>query len=174
MKTDMTLDKTSTKRESNRMDEQHYRFQLSAEFNQFYLQDEASEGEATWSIEEELNNVALDAGLIAVGTECDRVVPVEIHISASEPLLDVEAWDHIVECTIDVPSGHLVVCGCVDDFPTAARIELDPGKYRARICYGNLIIAHGYGRMFRLRSTTVDRGFEDHRFDNNLYTLRLS
>ena len=32
------------------------------------------------------------------------------------------------------------VAGCTDYFPDAARIDLPPGSYRARICYGGLSI----------------------------------
>ena len=47
-------------------------------------------------------------------------------------------WDQVNECDIDVPSGKIVVAGCTDYFPEAARIEVQPGHYRARIYYGNL------------------------------------
>jgi hypothetical protein len=42
------------------------------------------------------------------------------------------------ECTLDVQSGRIVIAGCTDYFPTAARIEVSPGSYRARLYYGNL------------------------------------
>jgi hypothetical protein len=37
-----------------------------------------------------------------------------------------------------VTSGRLVVAGCTDYFPDAARIDVPPGSYRARIYSGNL------------------------------------
>ncbi len=121
-----------------------YRFKLSAEFNQFYLQDELAEGEVDWTEEEGRNKLALSFGIIAVGTNCDRVVPVEVQILSSEPPLNLESWDHLAECSIDVPSGRLVVYGCFEDFATAARINLEPGRYRARVCYGNQYSCNDY------------------------------
>ena len=114
-----------------------YRFEVSAEFNQFYLKDELAKGVVDWNEDECWNNFASDDGLISVGTNCDRIVPVEVYILNSEPPLDLRPWDHLVECTIAVPSGCLLVGGCFDDCETAGRIELNRGTYIARLCYGN-------------------------------------
>jgi hypothetical protein len=43
-----------------------------------------------------------------------------------------------MECSIEIPSGKIVVAGCTDYFPDAARIPVKPGNYRARIYYGDL------------------------------------
>jgi hypothetical protein len=114
-----------------------YRFHLSAEFNQFFIQDELADAEVDWTEEEGRVNLALNDGIIAVGTNCDRVVPVEVQILSSEPPCNIESWDHLVDCTIHVTSGRLAVYGCCEDLTTAARINLDPGRYMARVCYGN-------------------------------------
>lgn len=123
---------------------QYYYFELSAEFGQFYLQDELAEGEVDWNEQEASDNLALSFGIIAVGTNCDRIVPVEVQILSSEPPLNMEPWDNLVECRIDVPAGRLVVLGCVEDFARAARINLKPGSYRARVCYGNQYSCNDY------------------------------
>lgn len=65
-------------------------------------------------------------------------VPVVVEIAENPPGDDLMAWDQVNECSIDAPSGRLVVAGCTDYFPDAARIELPAGTYRARIYYGNL------------------------------------
>jgi len=114
-----------------------YRFQLLAEYNQFYLQDEFADEEVDWDESEGRNQLALKPATIAVGTLCERVVPVVIHVRELEIEQRLEDWDQIIDCNIDVPSGRLVVVGCCEGFKKAARIELNPGKYRARICYGN-------------------------------------
>jgi hypothetical protein len=61
-----------------------YRFELSAEFYQFYLQDELVEIEVDWTEQEIRDNLALSSGPIVVGTICERIVPVEVQILASE------------------------------------------------------------------------------------------
>lgn len=65
-------------------------------------------------------------------------VPVVVEITDSEPDANLSAWDHVNECSLDVPSGRIVIAGCTDYFPDAARIELAPGSYRARLYYGSL------------------------------------
>ena len=42
------------------------------------------------------------------------------------------------ECDLAVQSGRVVIAGCTDYFPDAARIDLSPGQYRARVYYGKL------------------------------------
>jgi hypothetical protein len=55
----------------------------------------------------------------------------------SEPTVDLSAWDHVAECSLSVPTGRIVIAGCTDFFPDAARIEIDAGDYRARVsCAG--------------------------------------
>ena len=63
-------------------------------------------------------------------------VPVVVEVSDSEPVEDTSTWDQVNECTLDVQSGRIVVAGCTDYFPDAARIEVSPGWYRARLDYG--------------------------------------
>jgi len=65
-------------------------------------------------------------------------VPVVVEVADEAPDDDASAWDHVNECSLDVSSGRLVIAGCTDYFPDAARIELPPRSYRARIYYGNL------------------------------------
>jgi hypothetical protein len=65
-------------------------------------------------------------------------VPVVVEITDSEPDADLSAWDHVNECSVEVSSGRVVIAGCTDYFPDAARIELVPGSYRARLYYGSL------------------------------------
>lgn len=65
-------------------------------------------------------------------------VPVTIEIRDGAPDEPLGEWDQMNECSIEITSGRLVVAGCTDYFPDAARIELPPGHYRARILYGDL------------------------------------
>lgn len=83
--------------------------------------------------------LALTNGTIGVGTVRNMNVPVTVEIGDIAPEEnDLSAWDQVNECSIDVSSGRLVVAGCTDYFPEAARIDLAGGTYRARIYYGNL------------------------------------
>jgi len=119
--------------------ERHH-FELFADYFQFYIQDEPVEGNLydSWDQAAVDRLLALTEGTIGVGTVRNMTVPVEIEIHESIPGTAFDEWDQVNECSIDVKSGCLVVAGCTDYFPEAARIKVAPGTYRARVLYGNL------------------------------------
>lgn len=120
---------------------QRFEFDLFADYFQFYLQDEGVEGNLaeSWTKEAVNRLLALAPGTIGVGTVRNMNVPVVIEVAENEPAEhDHDCWDQVNECSIDVPSGRIVVAGCTDYFPEARRIEVAPGSYRARIFYGDL------------------------------------
>jgi hypothetical protein len=117
-----------------------YSYTLFADYFQFYLQDEDADGDLSesWTDQATRDLLAVAHGIIGVGTVRNMDVPVEVEVHDSEPAYDASQWDHIVECGIDVPSGKIVIAGCTDYFPDAARIHISPGSYRGRVHYGNL------------------------------------
>jgi hypothetical protein len=118
-----------------------YQYQLFADYFQFYVEDENPEDttEHIWDAKRTVEvGLALGKGIIAVGTERNFTVPVSLEIHDSEPDDDFSMWDRVNECSIDVPSGTLVIFGCTDYRPDAARVQVDPQCYRARIYYGGL------------------------------------
>jgi hypothetical protein len=118
-----------------------YRYELFADYFQFYLQDEHADGNLgdSWTPQATEDRLALAPGTIGVGTARNMNVPVTIVVRDSAPEPDnFENWDHVCECSIALPSGRLVVAGCTDYFPDAARIRVTPELYRARIYYGDL------------------------------------
>jgi hypothetical protein len=117
-----------------------HHFDLFADYHQFYLQDEPVQGNLgdSWTQEATDRLLAITEGTIGVGTARNMTVPVEVEILQVEPRDSFDAWDQVNECSIDVQSGRIVVAGCTDYFPDAARIQIAPGMYRARIYYGGL------------------------------------
>jgi len=113
-------------------------YRLFADYFQFYLQDERAKGDLSdaWTEQAVADLLALAPGTIGVGTVRNMEVPVQVEIAAAVPPIRLDGWDHAVECDIEVPSGRLVIAGCTDYFPDAARIPVEPGHYRARIRYG--------------------------------------
>ena len=65
-------------------------------------------------------------------------VPVTVQVCDFEPTLDLLAWDHGAETDLDVPSGRIVIAGCTDYWPDAARVDVERGRYRVRVSYGDL------------------------------------
>lgn len=115
-------------------------FNLFADYFQFYLQDEAAKGDLSESWTEEAVNrlLAVAPGTVGIGTVRNMDVPVSVEVLAVEPALDLKAWQHVVECSLEVTSPRLVIAGCTDYFPDAARIQVEPGSYRVRACFAEL------------------------------------
>jgi len=115
-------------------------FRLFADYFQFYLQDEAAEGDLSecWTEEAVNRLLAVAPGAVGIGTVRNMEVPVSLEIRAVEPELDLDAWQHVVECSLEVTSSQLVIAGCTDYFPDAARVQIEPGSYRVRACFAEL------------------------------------
>lgn len=116
-------------------------FELFADYSQFLLSDENSPEnfETFWTESTHRDKLAIGDNVIGVRTiqATEVVVDVEVHDSPLERFDDAESWYQVAECSLDIPSGKLVVMGVTDFFPEAARILVDPGTYRVRIHYGN-------------------------------------
>lgn len=117
-----------------------YSFEIFADYCQFYLMDDEKEPDYPSDITElDCSNMAKVAPyIVAVYTAQIRTVPVTIRINSTDPKVNLDEWDHVVECSINLPSGRLVVIGCTDYLPTALRLPIGTGVYQVRICYGNL------------------------------------
>ena len=117
-----------------------YSYSLFADYYQFYLQDEPVKGDLSdaWTNDAVSNLLAVAPGTIGVGTVRNMDVPVEVKIVESEPMETFDEWDQVNECDIEIQSGTIVIAGCTDYFPDAARIQVEPGSYRARLYYGQL------------------------------------
>lgn len=119
---------------------QRHHFDLFADYFQFYLQDEPAEGNLadSWTQEATDRLLAISDGTIGVGTVRNMTVPVDVEVLDAGPQDSFDEWDQVNECCVDVRSGRIVVAGCTDCFPDAARIQVAPGMYRARVYYANL------------------------------------
>jgi hypothetical protein len=91
-------------------------FTLFADYYQFYLQDESADGNLSdaWNEEAVTRLLAVAPGTVGVGTLRNMDVPVFIEVLDSAPPLELEQWDHVVECTIMVQGSRIVVAGCTE------------------------------------------------------------
>lgn len=113
---------------------------LFADYFQFYIQDESVGGSLAdaWNEEAFKYMLAVAPGIVAVRTVRNIEVPVSIEILDSVPYLDLDCWDHVVECSILIKNKDIVLAGCTDYLPEAARIDIAPGTYRVRVGYTGL------------------------------------
>ncbi len=116
-----------------------HQLELFADYFQFYLKDEDSDSDLndSWTPAAVDKLLALAPGMIGVGTVRDQTVPVTIEVRQDRPV-EMERWDKVNDCEIDIKSGSLVVAGSTDYFPEAKRIRVEPGVYCARVLYGDL------------------------------------
>ena len=117
-----------------------YALKLFADYHQFYLQDEPADGDLSeaWTQEATDRLLAISEGVVCIGTVRNVDVSVTLEILDGEPTRDFGGFDHVVECSIAITSGRLVIAGCTDYFPDAKCIEVPPGTYRVRASYANL------------------------------------
>lgn len=119
---------------------QSYKLNLFADYHTFTLQDELADGDFSQGFTEETVRTMLVAILpdaIGIQTARNTTVPVEVVVDEKAPDDNFSDYDRVNECSLEVPSGKLVVMGN-DYFPEAKRIEVTPGTYRVRIYYKNL------------------------------------
>jgi hypothetical protein len=118
----------------------HYDLKVFADYYQFYIQDEPADGDLSecWSDEAVARLLAIAPGVVGIGTVRNTTVPVTLELLESEPSANLADYDHVVECSLSVQSGRIVVAGCTDYFPDAVRIDAPPGMYRVRISYSGL------------------------------------
>lgn len=117
-----------------------YSFEIFADYYQLYLMDDEQEPDYPSDVTDlDCSNMAKVAPyIVAVYTARNMTVPLTVRVNTTEPEVNLDQWDHVVGCSVDVPSGKLVVIGCTDYLPDAQRLDLQPGTYQVRICYGNL------------------------------------
>ena len=113
-------------------------FTLDAEYRQFCLQDEKAVRDPShnWTEEAMGDLLLLGPDIIDVGTMKDGLVRVEVAVTDTAPAIDLDGWNQVVDCSIEVPTGLLLVSGCME--PEPKRVRVIAGPYRARIQYGGL------------------------------------
>src|SRR5437667_8710327 len=109
-----------------------FQYDIFADYHQFYLQDDdQSFGDLSeaWTDEATERLLAVAPHVIGVGTVRNMNVPVSVSIHDSRPIIDETQWDHITSASLKIDTGRIVVAGCTDYWPDAARIEVSPGMY---------------------------------------------
>ncbi|WP_206343998.1 hypothetical protein [Streptomyces mesophilus] len=116
------------------------KLRLFADYHQLVLTDEASESslESAWTEQTLADRIAVAGSTCGIRTEVNVDVDVEVYFAAEPPELDVSSFDHVVEAGLDIPSGRLVVMGCTDYGPDAARLDVPAGPLRIRVQKYNL------------------------------------
>jgi len=70
--------------------------------------------------------------IVVLHAEENGLIPVSVDVVSAAPEPDLAAADHVVEFSVEAPSGSLILAGCVEYVPTAPRIAVPPGAIRGR------------------------------------------
>jgi hypothetical protein len=114
---------------------------LFPDYHQFYIWDAKTHGEPPQDYTEEdvSTRVKIGQHLCVVLTASDmHTVPVSVVVMETAPEIDTDAWNQIVECSIEVPSGSLQLHECTGG--PVADFEVVPGSYRVRVLFKNLTV----------------------------------
>jgi len=116
------------------------RLDVFADYFQFYVCDEDYQTDTgtIWDEKTTDRMLALGADLVAVGTARNMDVPVAVEVHDAEPDVDLDVWDQVIDCSLYVPTGRLIVFGCTENPNDAERMNIVPGTYAARVSYARL------------------------------------
>lgn len=112
---------------------------IFADYHQFYLTDADGGGDlpTDYTEEEFRNRIASADGVLVVTTARNMTVPVHVELHDAAPEIDMEAADHVVLGNLRT-EGELVIAGCTDYLPDAARAKVPPGNLRAMVVFTGL------------------------------------
>jgi len=113
---------------------------LSVGYSQIYLEDYSCEfhvHEGTWNDEEMSSMLCVGKNFMIIGTVQRIQAPFSIEVLGDKPQLDLNAWDHINECSIEVNSG-LLVSGDFDTEGEMLNVDLEKSIYQTFVCYSGL------------------------------------
>ncbi|WP_308368686.1 hypothetical protein [Streptomyces sp. ISL-36] len=105
--------------------------------------DDGSEGDVSdvWTEQAVLDGLGVTEDALAIGTAVNVTVAVSVHVLEERPDDDSDDFDHVVEASLNLTSGRLVVLGCTDYLPGAARFDMPAGWTRIRASRRNLAAA---------------------------------
>ena len=115
-----------------------YQLQVFADYHQFYLWDAgvgpSAPGDYTAADIRRL--VKVSPNVVVVQPVRNMTVPVDVEVHASDPGFDEGPWDHIVECSLDLPTGRLQIHECTG--PDRLSLSIAPGTYNIRVLFAGL------------------------------------
>ena len=123
------------------MQEKH-QLKFFTEYYQFYLLDKDSEARTDrdnfWTPQASADRMAVETGLLGISVGKYAEIEVEINIWESQNNeRNFDEFEHIVEASIDIPSGVFIVKNCTG-FEVQLELKLVPQTYAVRCYSANL------------------------------------
>ncbi|ROR46774.1 hypothetical protein EDD39_5063 [Kitasatospora cineracea] len=106
--------------------------ELFADRFRLYVRDQGAAADTAWA-----DASAPDRRSLVISTSTDQDVAVTVQVFTAEPPADHDAFDRVVEATVEVPSGRVAVLDDPDGLPVADRFDLPPGLVRVRVSHSS-------------------------------------
>jgi hypothetical protein len=112
--------------------------EIFADYFQFYIKDGVANPFAPtdWNELDVLRKVKVAQNLIVICPVRNMTVSVEIEVQSLKPNIDINDFDHVVLCSLDLPSGVLVVDQCTGT--EVLRWQISSGTYCVLAIFSNL------------------------------------
>jgi hypothetical protein len=90
-----------------------FAFDVFADYHQFYVQDGGIDPDAPtdWTDEDVQRRVKTIEHVVVICSVRNMTVPVVLELYDSEPAFNLSDYDHVVRCTLDLPTGKLQAPG---------------------------------------------------------------
>lgn len=111
---------------------------VGVDYHQFYLWDPTVTNQAPeeFTDDDVVRRVKCAPSVVVVQPARNAEVPLVVDVSDSDPGFDASLWDHIVECSLDLPGGKLQVHECLGG--PVLELDLTSGSYAARVLSAGL------------------------------------
>jgi hypothetical protein len=113
-------------------------FELFADYHQFYVWDAGVNPQAPedYTDDDILRLVKVAPNVVVIQPVRMMTVPVELEICSDDPGFDESSWDHIAECSLDLPTGRLQVHECTGG--PVLDLTVAKGTYSLRALFAGL------------------------------------
>ncbi len=111
---------------------------IFADYHQFYIWDAGTNPLAPvdYTDDDLRNMVKVAPHVVVIEPMRNMTVPVRIEVHGADPGWNPSSWDHVVECSLDLPTGQLQVHECTGS--AQLDLRLTPGTYRVRVLLAGL------------------------------------
>ncbi len=112
--------------------------QVFADYHQFYVQDGGISPAAPtdWSDHDVATRVKVADHVVVICPVRNMSVPVIVEVVSAEPHFTFEGLDHIVRCSVDLPTGKLQVHECTGG--EVLWLTIESGTYSVLVFFAGL------------------------------------
>jgi hypothetical protein len=124
-----------------------YNLKFFTEYYQFYIQDAttkaSTDSDIFWTAQASEDKMAVEEGLLGISVAKYAEIQVQINMHQQQKnIFNLQDYDHVVEASIDLPSGMLQVLNCTG-MEKQLEVNVSPGSYTVRSSSANLKTVQG-------------------------------